>query len=76
VLLTSFPKFVQRILENFILVSIVRAWGVDGMRHVLESVPMRLAALHQQPRWYRGLLRLAGVGFGCSNDLDGHSVCR
>jgi hypothetical protein len=29
--LTSFPKFVQRILENFILVSSVRAWGVDGM---------------------------------------------
>jgi hypothetical protein len=29
--LTSFPKIAQRILEDFILVSKVRAWGVDGM---------------------------------------------
>jgi hypothetical protein len=40
VLLTSFPKIAQRFLEDFILVSSVRAWGVDGMRHLLESVPM------------------------------------
>jgi hypothetical protein len=72
VLSTSFPKIAQRFLEDFILVSSVCAWGVDGMRHVLESVPMPRSTAPTD-KVVQGLAKASQSGFLLFDDLDGQS---
>ena len=46
------------------LVSCVRPWGFCGLGTCPRSQFLGLGILHQETWWFRGWLRLVGVGFG------------